>query len=55
MTDEAQWIANVLEGDKQSFAFLVSKYERMAYTLAFRIVGNREEAEEVVQDAFVKM
>lgn len=55
MTDEAQWIAQVLQGNRQSFAFLVSKYERMAYTLAFRIVGNREEAEEVVQDAFVKM
>lgn len=55
MTDEAQWIANVLAGDRQSFAFLVSKYERMAFTLAVRIVGNREEAEEVVQDAFVKM
>ena len=41
MTDEAQWIANVLAGDRQSFAFLVSKYERMAFTLAVRIVGNR--------------
>ena len=27
----------------------------MAYTIAFRILENREEAEEVVQDSFVKM
>ena len=27
----------------------------MAFTIAFRILENREEAEEVVQDAFVKM
>ena len=35
----------------QSFACLVAKYEKMAYTIAFRIMGNREEAEEVAQDA----
>ncbi len=39
----------------QSFFLLVAKYEKMAYTVAFRIMENREEAEEVVQDAFVKM
>lgn len=43
-----------MAGDTQSFSCLVAKYEKMAYTLAFRILENREEAEEVVQDAFVK-
>ncbi len=33
----------------------MSRYEKMAYTIAFRILENREEAEEAVQDAFVKM
>lgn len=53
--DERCWIASVLAGDMQSFACLVAKYEKMAYTIAFRIMGNREEAEEVAQDAFLKM
>lgn len=53
--DERQWINQILAGDMQSFSCLVAKYEKMAYTLAFRIMENREEAEEVVQDAFVKM
>ena len=53
--DERRWIASVLAGDMQSFACLVAKYEKMAYTIAFRIMGNREEAEEVAQDAFLKM
>ncbi len=53
--DEKQWIRQILAGDMQSFTCLVAKYEKMAYTIAFRILENREEAEEVVQDAFVKM
>ncbi len=53
--DEKQWIKQILAGDMQSFSCLVAKYERMAYTIAFRILENREEAEEVAQDAFVKM
>ena len=53
--DERRWIAAILAGDMQSFSCLVAKYEKMAYTIAVRIVENREDAEEVVQDAFLKM
>lgn len=53
--DERKWIESILAGDMQRFSCLISKYEKMAFTLAFRIVGNREEAEEVTQDAFLKM
>lgn len=53
--DERRWIAAVLAGDVQSFSYIVAKYEKMAYTIAVRIVKNREDAEEVVQDAFLKM
>jgi len=53
--DEQQWIKQILAGDMQSFSLLVAKYEKMAYTLAYRIMENHEEAEEVTQDAFVKM
>lgn len=52
--DERKWIERILAGDTQSFSCLVAKYEKMAYTIAFRLMENREEAEEVVQDAFVK-
>ena len=53
--DERKWIERILAGDMQSFSCLVAKYEKMAYTIALRILENREEAEEAVQDAFVKM
>ena len=53
--DERDWIQRIVAGDTQSFSCLVAKYEKMAYTIALRIVGNQEDAEEVVQDAFLKM
>lgn len=52
--DERKWIEQILAGDTQSFSCLIAKYEKMAYTLAFRLMGNREDAEEVTQDAFIK-
>lgn len=53
--NDLDWIRRIRAGDMQSFSCLVAKYERMAFTIAYRIVGNREDAEEVVQDAFLKM
>ena len=53
--EEEKWIQQILAGDVQSFSCFVAKYEKMAYNLAYRILGNREEAEEAVQDSFLKM
>lgn len=47
-------IDNILTGEQAKYAALVDKYKSYAFTIAFKIVGNREEAEEVAQDAFVK-
>ncbi|MCB2221521.1 MAG: RNA polymerase sigma factor [Bacteroidetes bacterium] len=48
------YIERVLGGDQQAYAQLVNKYKVMVYTVAFRILRNHEDAEEIVQDAFVK-
>jgi len=48
------FIEQTLNGNVNAFAFLVEKYKHMVYTLAIRIVKNREEAEEISQDVFVK-
>lgn len=53
--EERKWIEQILAGDTHSFSCLIAKYEKMAYTLAFRLMGNKEEAEEVTQDAFIKV
>ncbi len=44
----------VKQGDVSAYATLVNKYQHMVYTLALSITKNREDAEEVAQDAFVK-
>ncbi len=44
----------VKKGDVSSFSILVERYQDMAFTLALSILKNREDAEEVAQDAFVK-
>jgi len=48
------YIQQTLKGNVNAYAFLVEKYKHMVYTLTIRIVKNREEAEEVAQDVFVK-
>ncbi len=47
-------IDEVLKGGHQAFAQLVERYRQYVFTLAFRIVPNREDAEEIAQDSFVK-
>jgi RNA polymerase sigma-70 factor (ECF subfamily) len=54
MLNEKQIIKQVLKGDSSSFGFFVDQYQDMALTIAFRILKNRQEAEDVVQNAFVK-
>ena len=44
-----------LDGDTQAFARLVSKYQHMVYNLAFKMMGNLEDAEEVAQDTFLQV
>jgi len=47
-------IDKVLQGDTNSFSFLIEKYKNMAYTIAIKIVKNNEDAEEIAQDSFLK-
>jgi RNA polymerase sigma-70 factor (ECF subfamily) len=48
-------IQRVLDGDVRSFGILVDKHKAKAMTLAMRILKNREDAEEALQDAFVRV
>jgi RNA polymerase sigma-70 factor (ECF subfamily) len=42
-------------GDAEAFAALYDRHGRMAYSLAYRMMGEKQEAEDVVQEAFVKV
>ncbi len=47
-------IDKILTGDTNSFGELVDRYQNFVFTIAIRILKNREEAEEVSQDSFIK-
>jgi RNA polymerase sigma factor (sigma-70 family) len=47
-------ISRVLQGDQQIFAELVNRYRHLLFTVALRYTANREDAEEIAQDVFVK-
>jgi RNA polymerase sigma factor (sigma-70 family) len=47
-------IERVLRGDTTAFRELVNRHKDYAFTLAFRILNSREDAEEAAQDAFVR-
>ena len=53
-TNDQVYINRILDGDTNAFAVLVDRYKDLVYTLAMRMMKNREEAEEVAQDAFIK-
>jgi RNA polymerase sigma-70 factor, ECF subfamily len=49
------YIDKVKNGDREAFATLIEKHKSMVYTVAYRIVKNHEDAEELTQDAFLKV
>jgi RNA polymerase sigma factor (sigma-70 family) len=52
-TDE-EIIGLVLNGDVQAFRYLIERHTRIAYSTAFAVTRNHEDAEEIVQDSFLK-
>ena len=51
---EDTFLEKAIRGDRIGLEYLVRAYKDLAYTIAIRIVSNREDAEEVVQDSFMK-
>jgi RNA polymerase sigma factor (sigma-70 family) len=51
---DTEIINRVLKGEQQMFAELVTRYQSYVFTLVLRFTENREDAEEVSQDVFVK-
>jgi len=51
---DIHYIEQVVAGKSNAFSYIVDRHKDKAYNLAFRICGNREEAEEIAQDSFLK-
>ena len=54
MKDDARLITETLRGDSSAFGLLVQKYQDRLFNTVMHITGCREEAEDLVQEAFVQ-
>jgi RNA polymerase sigma factor (sigma-70 family) len=53
-SQEDGFLEKAIRGDRAGLEYLVRTYKDLAYTIAIGIVSNNEDAEEVVQDSFLK-
>ena len=51
---DAAIVERVLAGDTDAYALLVSRYRDRYARFAVHMLGNREDAEEALQDAFIR-
>jgi len=51
---DASAVERTLAGDRDAFRALVERHSRNVYRLAYRMTGNQHDAEEVVQEAFLR-
>ena len=53
--DDESLMERVLKHDHQAFSLLAARHANMFYTSAYRILMDRQEAEDTVQDAYLKL
>lgn len=51
---DKELIAGIIKGQADCYTLLIDRYSNYAFTLAHRVLENREDAEEVAHDAFLK-
>ena len=54
LDNEDVLVAEARAGNAESFTTLINQYDRHIYRLALNITGNQEDAEDVLQDSFLK-
>ncbi|MEW5987644.1 MAG: sigma factor, partial [Chloroflexota bacterium] len=52
--DEAQWVARARQGDNAAWLGLVTQYQEAVFRLAYLILRDADEAEDVAQETFVR-
>src|SRR3954469_24569171 len=53
--DDRALVARILEGDRDRFTELVSRYQKRGITYAYRITHRYEDAHDMAQEIFVKV
>src|SRR5438128_1371198 len=53
-TEAAAVLARARQGDSDAFRALVERHSRTVFRLAYRMTGNEQDAEDVVQESFLR-
>jgi len=53
-TEASAALARARQGDSEAFRALVERHSRTVFRLAFRMTGNEQDAEDVVQESFLR-
>jgi RNA polymerase sigma-70 factor (ECF subfamily) len=53
--DHKELVDRIVGGDRQAFEELVRRFERKIYSVAFKMLGNHLDADEVTQETFVRV
>ncbi|MCZ6756863.1 MAG: sigma-70 family RNA polymerase sigma factor [Bacteroidetes bacterium] len=54
-TTDKLLVTRTLEGERNAFGELVDRYQKVVYNVAYRVVGNEPDAEDVAQTVFLKV
>lgn len=55
MSEEAQIIEAAVRGELSAFENLISRYEKKIYNFCYRMTNNKEDAEDLAQEVFIKV
>ena len=51
----SKYVESCKFGNSDAFKYIVSEYQQLVYSLAFKLLCNEQEAEDVTQDTFIKV
>lgn len=52
--EDREWIVRAREGDPEAFSILVDRHQQPVFNLCYRMLHNREDADDAAQEAFLK-
>ena len=53
--EEHAWLEGARDGNREAFGHLITAYQTPVFNLAYRMLGNADEAEQAAQEAFIRV